>query len=161
MYLVDDAIRIVSGLAALMLVAAGVLVLRKFTIPGPILSAVRVFYALLWPAPVAALALFAALVLRARWILGSWPYPSRLDPGPVIVYSALDPKVMPFHSGLVWVFFALGACALLWAVPAYSLLRGSGRPPHPASLSALVVGWVALVLLPLCDPWGLFLWFAD
>ena len=164
MYLVDDAIRIVSGLAALMLVAAGVLALRKFPIPGPILSAVRVFYALLWPAPVAALALFAALVLRARWILGYWPYPRRFDPGrgvEGIVLSPLDPKSMPIHGTLVLITLLIGLLAILWAVPAYAFLRVSGRRAHPATLSILVAGWVTVFLLSVCDPGGFFAWFAD
>ena len=44
---------------------------------------------------------------------------------------------------------------------AYAFLRTSGNRPHSASLSVLVSSWVAIVLLPLCDPGGFFRWFMD
>lgn len=166
MVLAEDAVRIVSGLAALMLVMAGVLALHSFRIPGAILSFVRGFYAILWPLPVLSLVLFATLVVRARWILGFWPYPSSFDlsrgPGPeAYTPSALDPKAMPIHAFSAYVVLLLAAFAILWAVPAYTLLRASGRRPHPASLSILVAGSVMLYLLPLCDPGRFFSWFVD
>jgi hypothetical protein len=159
----EDLIRILSALAALMLVTAGVLALRKFPIPGLILSVVRVFYAVLWPAPAVAIVIFAALVIRARWILGFWPYPSSFDPTRVSNWytpSALDPGYsMPIHSGVAVAAFVLGMFAILWAIPAYAFLRSSGRPSHPATLSILVAGWVSMFLCSLCDPGGFFSWF--
>ena len=164
MLLIDTLVRIVSLLAALMLVTAGIRALRKFPMPEAILSFVRAFYAMLWPAPAAFLVLFALLILRARLILGFWPYPGHTDLGRegfTVTPSPLDPSTMPIHSGLAVAFLLVGGYAIAWAIPAYALLRVAGRRPHPATLSILVAGWVTLVLLPLCSPGGFFEWFMD
>jgi len=155
-----------GGLAAFMLATAGVLAPRKTRLPEPILIFIRALYAILWASPAVFLLLLAALVLRARWILGFWPYPHRFDPSrypmnDAYVASPLEPGSMPIHFWAAYAVFVLAALAILWAIPAYTLLRATGRRPSPAGLSVLVTGWVTIFLLSVCDPGGCVGWFFD
>ena len=163
---IEDAVRIVSVLAALCLVLAGVRALLPFRIPRWILALVRGCYAVLWPVPAVAIACFASIVVRARWILGHWPCPGHIDPSlgrglESYVRSPLDPGTMPGHWWLVLASLVLGLLSLPWGIPAYALLRTAGRPPHPATMSALVAGWVGLFLVLVIDPGGFVRWFVD
>src|SRR5437867_10649608 len=81
---------------AVLLLAAATVRWFRWRVPEPILRGSRVLSLSLAGLPAAWLASFAILVLRARWILGYWPYPRHFDPGKGaglegLVDSPLDP----------------------------------------------------------------------
>jgi hypothetical protein len=126
----------------------------------------KFFHRLLWPLPIAWLGLFALILLRARWVLGFWPYPGHLDrsPGPTlttIVESPLDPKTFSMHWLALLVLLVPATLAGFFVAPAHFLLVSRGMRPHWATTTLSIAASAMLWFLIKSDPGGFFLWLAD
>ena len=114
--------------------------------------------------PVAWLLLFAALLLRARWSLGSWPY-RRFDgtePFPGYVNSGPDPHEFGILYHLLMRGTPLAALSSFVAVGAFlAACRSNIMPRMWRTLTLELCAYGLLVFVWFGDPRGFMSWFVD
>jgi hypothetical protein len=123
-------------------------------------------FALFWTGTIAAVGLlldFAALIVRARLVVGEWPHPSSGDPlGGNYVETSIDPKFFAIHS--MTIEYAALAVVFLVPVAMFVLLVGAFvarlRQPRWMIASFLIANTIIGVMVFL-DPHGFVLWFMD
>jgi|SRR5882672_836230 len=131
------------------------------SLPAKALIVVELCIALI-PAPW--IALFVAIVMRARLELGFWPYPQHSEPGapfPGIVSSPLDPSEFGLHCMAVWllapaVIFSGVAYGPVWAALRTRAGR-SGRIHTRIYAAGFALCWCLWIL----DPGQFVAWFVD
>ena len=157
---------IVGALPLAILIAWAFACFTNAKLPAWMLFDTQLFHRLLWPLPIAWLVLFGFLLVRARWVLGFWPYPGHVDPslGPglaSIVESPLDPKTFLLQTLVLWFLLVPSALSGFVVGPAHLLLALRGMKPNLATTAFSIAGWVLLWMLLTIDPGGFLLWFAD
>ena len=156
---------VVTPIGALLIVRALARMARSGH-PRSMLFGTQFFHGILWPLPLVWLGLFALLVLRARWVIGSWPFPTHLVRSggselPSIVHTPLDPMEFPVHTLTIVTLLVPAVLSIAGVVLAHVVLVKRGKSPHPAKLMLSIAGSVALWLLIAFDPGGMFVWLAD
>ena len=117
-------------------------------------------------APAVWLLLFASIVIRARVVLGFWPYPGGSDPSlpgfEGIYPSPLDPKEFPLHHAAVWLLLLIAGHSVFFMA---GLLTGSVKSKLLGHASvwnfAHFAGWALLLLFVFADPGHFFEWYLD
>jgi len=161
---------ILAGLTAVLpvaiVIAWALACFADVRLPKWVLFDTQFFHRLLWPLPIAWLGLFALILLRARWVLGFWPYPQHLDrslgPGfTTVVESPLDPKAFPMHWLALLALLVPAALSGLIVAPAHLLLASREQRPPWVTTGFSIAGSIAIWFLIELDPGGFFLWLAD
>ena len=114
--------------------------------------------------PAAWLALFVAIVVRARLELGIWPYPQHSDPSlpfPGVVWSPLDPKEFELHSLVVWLLAPAVIFSGVAYGPVWAALRNRAGQTGRINTGIYAVGFVTCWCVWILDPGQFFSWFVD
>lgn len=108
-------------------------------------------------------ALFAGIVLRARFELGYWPHPQRGDFfGDDFEWSPLEPMTFEVHAFLLSFAWPAAVLAVLASPVVLGVLVLRGWEGARARFAlAYVLGCALCGALWLADPWGLWDWFLD
>lgn len=118
---------------------------------------------LLTVVPTLWLALFAALVVRARLLLGFWPHPAYPDPSEAfgIVWSPLDPKDLGLHYVIVLLLIPVVLFSCVAIAPIWSGLHRRGDAMTRIATRVYVIAMLAFVCLWTVDPGQFVAWFVD
>ena len=111
------------------------------------------------------LAGFAALVVRARLVLGFWPYPQHqvAGGGPLdVVFSPLDPKELGLHYDVL-VHSVIALVPLLPVMAMVAIFSRAVLPRREVDLAIVIAiaGAISFGVLVVFDPGGYFDWFMD